>query len=186
MKLREPEPFDESNKIFFEKPVVIKVGKEPPVTTMPNPVFDSASGITGPIRTKSCRELFSDKVQVKYQISTFPSKTDVEEYLVRNQIHGYGEGAVVARRWANGVRFLYPHQWGVIMHLNKYPGISADYGPYQIRWFSSEKPLENAWAEDLFIVHACLDRDLLLDIAEAQGVDTTEAQAVVRNTRGSP
>jgi hypothetical protein len=186
MRLREQEKqepaFDETNKIFFEKPTVLKIG-EPAVTTMPNPVFDSANGIKGPIRTKSCRETFGDKIEVQYQISQYPSKSDVEEYFVRNQIHGYGEGSIVARRWANGVRFLYPHQWGVIIHLNRYPGISADYAPYQIRWFSSEKPLENAWGEDLFVVHACLDRDLLLDIAEAQGVDITEAAKVVRDMK---
>src|SRR5690349_15265932 len=121
--------------VCFEKPVFILLDKDKEVV---NPVTDFVGGQEGHIRTRSMRDYFSNHdVRVKYAISRNATNSEIREYLDRNFVHGYGEGAVVARRWTAGLRFLYPHQWGVIMHTHPSAGLQQDWGPYQIRWFDS-------------------------------------------------
>lgn len=162
------------------------IGEEPPPPSVnlysrgPSPVNDVVGGTTSRIiRTKSMHQNMSiwngAPTSVTYQIPEHPTKAELEEYLTRNEIHGYGEGAVVVGRWQrNGFGYVYPHQWGTIFHTFRSPHHSPFWGPYQVKWFDGQ--IESTWAEDLVVIHACLSKELLFDILSEQGVDITEAK----------
>lgn len=198
----EPE-FDPRGKVFFPVPELIVVehpkaasNNDEAVTIArrmqqqgdPNPVLDIVNALEGPVRTKSCNwtgafnkpSHVPDKV--RYAISQRPSLADVNEYLARNDIHGYGVGTIVARRWAYHWRFLYCHQWGLIKACSHAPRKGEDWAPYDVMWFDSSTT-EPCWAEDLLVIHANMTPELLISIAEEQGMDVTLAQEHVEKSR---
>jgi hypothetical protein len=168
--------------VCFEKPqIIILKGKMDPDM---DPIKDIANALEGPIRTRSMREYFGNKDKiVQYALSMDPTISELEEYVERVWIHGYGEGAVVARRHANGMRFMYPHQWGMIMHVHKYSrGVSPSWGPFQVKWLDSSE-IESSWAEDLVVIHSALDRESICEIVEAQSLDVTEAREFLNRSK---
>lgn len=169
---------DTSPKIYFEKPQTLTIVKNIDIM---NPVTDIANGSVGNIRTRSMKAMFSAKeIVVTYALGEHPLDNEIDTYLNQQFIHGYGEGAIVARRWAPSLRFMYPHQWGMIVHVHKSCGVAqTGWGPYQVKWFDTNST-ESGWAEDLLIIHAALERSLVIDIVEEQGIDTTDARLTMR------
>lgn len=176
------EGFDTKDRIFFDKPITGEIGEPDTDSTSPqlNPVTD-IQGELEPIRTKSMREYRETAGRlVAYAVKPNCSNSDLEEYLSRQSIHGYGLGTIVAPRWCRGpLQFTYHQQWGIILQLNKFPGFSVPYGPYKVMWFE-KGVMENSWAEDLIVIHANLDKEMILDIAESQGVNVREARTILK------
>jgi len=160
------EAAQQSNVVYFPKPTVLTIGEEGP------PPFKTASvGLTN-CRLKSSQDDVNCVIpaEIEYTLSERPQYQEVTEYLRMMEIKGYGEGAIVARRYSRPRRWKYPSQWGLIMTLRRHAGGSAPYAPYIIKWFDSAEGFEPAWAEDLIIIHPCLDDNYLLDIVESQGM----------------
>ena len=172
------------SQLYFDEPVVQKIDHSGFRTPAISPVNDIVDGdVSTSIRTVSCRPpgstSFKDQWpdKVTYGCSERPSYQESHEYVERQQIHGFGKYAIVARRWAHPIRFLHGHQWGMIIQLNYVAFIHdmSPWAPYVVRWFAKESVEEKAWAEDLIVIHAALDDENLLEIAEAQSVDITAA-----------
>lgn len=186
---------DDKGKIYFEKPLVIEINRSttPENRVTLSPVNNVAGGETSPtVRTKTMQispnsmKIPNYPKEVMYACSQHPSQREANEYIDRNEIHGFGEGSIVSRRWAHPWRFLYHHQWGILVSTRRTPGMAHDvWFPYRVKWFDSGME-EGTWAEDLLIVHACLDENLLMSIVEEQSYDTTEARGIIdKRNKGS-
>lgn len=188
---------DPRGKVYFEIPEVIvvehpsTVGAAKVVQLMrdPDPVLDIAGALEGPVRTASCNFDSANSrpdgcpQTVRYACSQKPKISDINEYLTRNEINGYGTGAIVARRWAYSWRFMYHGQWGIIDACNWTSLSHMKWNPYRVKWFESGME-EAAWAEDLIVIHANLSDELLMSIVAEQGVDTTKAQEIIDRRNG--
>jgi len=186
------QPDDETDgRVFFEIPQLIVVEhpkKSTNMSTSPNPVTDIAGAEKTGIRTASCnfdgalRKPDGYPEVVGYGCTKSPDIGDANDYLVRNEIHGYGKGTIVSRRWAMPWRFMYHHQWGIIHAVHYTPRKGVDWFPYTVKWFEVGQE-EGAWAEDLLVIHACMDDELLISIVEEQGVDVSEARNMMEQRR---
>ncbi len=138
-------------------------------------------------RTKSIDRILHDTpglldAPISYAISQQPSSSDLAEYLQRIEIDGYGEGAIVVPKWQRTeFAYLYPHQWGLIYHIHKHPVFGPWWGPLQIKWGNNET--EGSWAEDLYVIHACLSKNLICDILEAQGAKIDKLRETVQKLK---
>lgn len=194
------EEFDPKGRVFFDIPEVIIVEHPKPAANGaglvhmaqqrdPNPVIDIVNALEGPVRTKSCNfDGAFNRPQncpdtVRYAVSQHPSLADINEYLARNDIHGYGVGSIVARRWAYPWRFLYCHQWGLIKAVMHTVRKGEQWAPYDVMWFDSAPGVEPCWAEDLLVINSNLSHELLISIAEEQGFDVTAAQEHVEKSK---
>lgn len=63
----------------------------------------------------------------------------------------------------------------MIITTYKNRGFQASYFPYWVQWFDGSKS-EGTWAEDLIVIHAAIDKTILIDIVEEQGQDVEEAK----------
>lgn len=175
-------------KVFFPAPQLITVNGDKVATSDPNPVLDIV-GNPGKVRTSSCNfDHAMNKPKnypiegVKYACDLNPTYNEASQYLAQQWIHGYGKGAIVVRRWAMAWRFMYPHQWGYIHAVHHTPQHKTNWAPYTVKWFEVGQE-EGAWAEDLLIIHAAVDDELLCSIVEEQGFDVSEAMDMIEQRR---
>jgi hypothetical protein len=172
---RQPEPVDKGTPgmFYFEEPVVIKVPGKAKVMTFPT----STSGADALSKIGVCRLRSSYKMQqydppqdVVYDLTEHPTQQEVREYFHKMTIGGFGEGAIVARRYAPKGRWKYFHQWGILVIEHTVPPSAGKWAPYSVRWLN-DNSVEQAWAEDLVVIHSTLGEEMLTDIVESQGVD---------------
>lgn len=166
----------ETTHMFFPKPEVIEMeGIKPAV----NDSKDSKGvSIISNCRLRSSygQGMYQLPKEIEYALEERASYHEIVNYLRENEIKGYGEGAVVARRYASSYRWKFPSQWGVIMLSRKHTTSNFPYAPYMVKWFDEKAPQdEPAWAEDLIVIHACIDEAYLRDIVESQGVVMDDA-----------
>jgi hypothetical protein len=100
-----------------------------------------------------------------------PTVREISDYLDQAQIEGFSDGAIVARKWAKASYWMHPPMWGIILMTKSYlPHDPKDlYSPFTVKWFHNNA-VEGVWKEDLLVIHAALDKDLLKDLLEVQGV----------------
>jgi hypothetical protein len=157
-------------KLYFEEPAVINIAV---VRNGNNVSTVNASDTEGPIRTLSIRGMrdFTKKEHNSYRVGQRPNLDEITDYLKWANIQGFGNGAVVARRFCAPWRAESHYQWGVILGEHNYeiPPHSHDmWYPYRVQWFDRGVNAEGAWAEDLFVIHQSLSRNLLDSILEEQ------------------
>jgi hypothetical protein len=93
-------------------------------------------------------------------------------------VDGYGEGAIVSRRFQPTWKHKWHGNWGMITRVVGFVSHAPTdpWNPYYVKWFgeagASGPQEEFAWAEDLVIIHASLDKTTLESILEEQDVDT--------------
>lgn len=175
-------------KLYFEKPKVISV-EAYHVSEVPE--FDTGGSgnntqppgpadfykTEGPVRLISSHRImrYNPPERVHYLLTQRPSQSDAEEYLRMMKVEGFGDGAIVARRHAEPWRVRWHTNWGIITRVvGHVPWSSKDaWAPFIVKWLDVS-PLQNvsetepAWAEDLYVIHAALDKDLLESIIEHQ------------------
>lgn len=186
--IEEEEDLGIPGKLYFDKPKVISVEA---FHTSQVPEYDTGGfGYTkqppgpadyytreGPVRLKSSHKMarYTPPERVHYLLTQRPPKNDVDEYIRMMKVDGFGEGAIVARRYADDWRARWHTNWGIITSI--YGTVPFDpkdaYAPYKVRWFDTSSipgapDIEGAWAEDLIVIHAALDKDLLASIIEHQ------------------
>jgi hypothetical protein len=159
-------------KLYFEKPSVVDISV---IRAGKQAMTVDTKSLESPCRLASTRDkydfIFKDKVHsIKYHAPQRPTANEMNEYLKQAEIHGYGKGTVVARKWCSGWRYRTHIQWGVILDVNRYlMANDTVWTPFSILWLDPQGPnREAAWAEDLFVIHACLSDDLLDSIIEEQ------------------
>lgn len=163
-------------KLYIEKPKVIEITRTVSSDNKDARVFSfDVTATSGACRSVSIRERrgFNGPDDIEYGISMRPTVADIEKYLKQNEIRGYGEGAIVARRWGYRYEWRSHFNWGVITLVHKYGSFNENYHPYTVRWWSTPPSDDKVWAEDLVVIHSHLSTDLLSELVEAQGVPTT-------------
>jgi hypothetical protein len=172
-------------KLYFDKPQVINMSAYRK-SDIPEVDPVSNSGRLGPddfylketpIRMKSSKK-FHDKQNpppdiVEYALSQRPSQDEAADYLRINLINGFGEGAIITRRWQENWRFRWHGNWGMIVRVvGNVPWQPTEaWSPYMVQWFERpDVPYEPAWAEDLVLLHTHLSKDLMESILESQGI----------------
>jgi hypothetical protein len=179
------EGIETKERVYFEKPTLVLVGKAEEEYSARNHYSggtsrvneflreDEARSLQSRVRLTSSRNVTMCTNQpdfVTYPLTMYPTYNEAQDYLKQNKIHGYGPGAIVTRRFANQWRFRNVHQWGVILYETGNPTFQQRWSPYEIKWFEAGSSTEKAWAEDLVIIHACLSDDVLTDLLECQGI----------------
>ena len=132
----------------------------------------------GPVRLPSSKHMdnhtYKVPEKVHYLLTQRPSNTDIVEYISIQKADGFAEGAVVSRRHQAEWRFKWYTYWGIItrVHGNCPLPSKEAYAPFRVKWFNPEHNVtdEDAWAEDLVVIHAALDKETLASILEEQGV----------------
>lgn len=156
-------------KLYFEEPMVVDIAV---VRNGNNVSTVDLSATTGPVRLASSVLLrdFHRNKPVMYQMGLRPQLSEIQEYIKAAEIMGYGLGSIVARRFCADWRYETPFEWGAIMGVRAYMANVDDqhYAPFTVRWFNRNNPEEGAWAEDLYVIHQCLSRQLLNSIIEDQ------------------
>jgi hypothetical protein len=125
----------------------------------------------GKVRLKSSHGFpgYSPPEVVKYLLSRRPLQADADDYIKIHKQDGFGEGAIVARRYANPWRKDWHTNWGMITRVVQtvpWPS-NMPWDPYEVKWFEGGVA-EWVWAEELYVIHAHLDKDTLSSILEAQ------------------
>jgi len=170
----------EPGKYYFEAPITHNLSFGEKKKT-PEPYTDPRKEPVNLVNYRdrtNCRLISSKNAmnsrvpkEVQYLLTPHPSLQEVQDYLDLKRVEGFGEGAIVCRKWAAKGHHKWSQQWGTIMLVHKIPrGMMAPYHPYSVKWHMIGE-IEQAWAEDLIVIHAALDDDTLDAIAEAQGVE---------------
>lgn len=108
--------------------------------------------------------------KIAYLLEEHPSAKEIADYHQLRHEDGWGERAIVARRWAPMENLMLPNSWGVIILEHKLErGGAAKWSPYSVRWMILGD-IESCWAEDLVLIHPALDNAHLRDILEVQGL----------------
>lgn len=174
-------------RIFFEKPKLFLVGKaeepSPPRSHYPRGATSgtSASDLSEvEARSTSSRPRLASSrtyvvcqtpvMNVEYPLTMYPKIDEATAYLKQAHINGFGPGAIVTRRHQNNWRYTNVHQWGVILFEIANPPFNQRWNPFEVKWFENQTSIERAWAEDLIVVHAYMDKKYLLDLLESQGI----------------
>jgi hypothetical protein len=125
----------------------------------------------GVCRMASCHTIkgYTPPNGIEYHLGRWPSKLDASAYLDMMAVQGYGVGSIVCRKYQPLEDHPKVYLWGVILMVHNHQ-TSAEYKPYLVKWFGDGR-VESAWAEDLYLVHARLDKTLFHDILESQGCD---------------
>lgn len=175
-------------KLYFEKPKVFTVeafhqSKLPEFDTggargghqPPGP--EEYYRTEGPVRLRSSHHLprYTPPEKHHYLLTRRPPQIDADEYIRMMKVEGFGEGAVVARRFADHWRARWHANWGTITRVTQNVPWDAKeaWSPYVVKWwdvsnFNGVADTEPAWAEDLLVIHAALDKDVLESILEHQ------------------
>lgn len=160
-------------KLYFDKPVLTLV------TSFRDKLIDAdgndLNATEGPVRMKSVQEMYKPKGEVQYDLGQRPSQEEMAFYLAKWRVNGYGEGAVVSRRWTAPWRVRSVSEWGVIRREKNFKDYQEQvpWAPYMVQWFDAkegnyESNWEKCWAEDMICIQTCMDKGLLEDIIEAQ------------------
>jgi hypothetical protein len=157
-------------KLYFDRPQVIDIttSRDGGSTKV---ITQDVRALSGPVRLASTRGLhdFKKIEVVEYHAPLRPSIEEISSYMKWAEISGFGNGAVVARRWCADWRWESPFQWGVILGNRLYPPAMEDsYAPFSVQWFDKNQGTETAWAEDLLLIHQCLSKQLLESLVEEQ------------------
>jgi len=150
---------------FFPNPEVIEIKGEAPMLVETSKEVSNCR-----LKSSSKSRGYQPPSDIEYALPPHPAFVDIREYLEKNEIKGYGTGAIVARRFALNWRWKFVSQWGVILIANRHTSGSFPYAPYRVKWFDEQEPEEGAWAEDLIVIHPCVDESYLSDIVESQGI----------------
>lgn len=117
---------------------------------------------------------FSQKDLIDYELGVRPTLEEIKFYIRAAEIAGFGMGSIVARRWCADWRWETCQQWGMITQVHAYTANEYNgetYAPFTVRWLDRTTPEDKAWAEDLFVIHACMSKNLLASIVEEQEED---------------
>lgn len=184
----EPDVVEEDHgipgKLYFDKPKIIEMAS---FRKSAVPEFDPIGGRYAqlgpeefylretPVRLRSSHKQgpnYNPPESVVYPLSLRPTQEEATEYIRLRKVDGFGEGTIVARRYAEYWKAKWHGNWGIIKRVIGYvPHItSTPWNPYVVQWFEQQTSEESAWAEDLVVIHCTLDKDLLEDILEAQGI----------------
>ena len=171
----------EPGKFYFPEPITLEI-KGKVDTTTPTNSFPKSSGAQvlnmtpGRCRLESSHKLYNytPPDDCVYDMTEWPQSHQVSEYLRKMEIAGFGEGAIVTRRYQNAGRWKHAHQWGIVVITHKVAPSASRYRPYTVRWFSNNE-VEPSWAEDLVVIHSYLEESLLADIVESQGVEVNQS-----------
>lgn len=178
----EPLPnIDTTNKVFIETPILLTIGKAAPIAFPSNPhqSYNGSSRVNAnsPIRLESSRDgavCPNPPATVEYELSERPTWKEIDEYISECKCYGFGRGTIVARRYASTWRQTNPTEWGMITYITRQPTPTSGpfKGPFNVKWFDfgGTPKEERAWAEDLLVIHAALDDDIVKAICENQGV----------------
>lgn len=171
-------------KFYFTPPKALEiVAKKEPMTPRVTPQggnplspLNPGNGIPklGPnycrLRSSWGFQGYEPPEDLEYQCSKWPNPMEILHYLKTKRIEGYGEGAVVVRRHQPEGNFKAIYKWGMILiEMKETSHQGNQWNPYTVKWIG-DNLCEPAWAEDLVIIHSCLDDGLLDDLLEAQGV----------------
>ena len=121
--------------------------------------------------------LLHEMVEMHYLLTNRPPQEEADSYLKMMAVDGFGEGAIVSRRFQPNWKHKWHGNWGMITRVIGFvPHAPTDpWNPYFVKWFSKDgiqaPDEEFCWAEDLVIIHAALDKITLEQILEEQDVD---------------
>ena len=134
----------------------------------------SKVNIDGNCRLVSSHEIrnYTPPTGLEYALPRWSSKLDGDAYVEMFKVQGYGVGAVVTRRHQPLEHMDKVYHWGVITFVTRHMS-TTPWQPYFVKWFGDGAG-EHAWAEDLVIIHAALDRDVLGSVFEAQDITLPE------------
>lgn len=177
-------------KMYFDKPqlTIVEAFHKPAVpegdTARPNNNVkvgpDHFYRKDGPCRLRSSHLItrYNPPDAIHYLLTMRPPQEEADSYLKMMAVDGYGEGAIVSRRYQPGWKHKWHGNWGMITRVVGFVPHSPNdpWNPYFVKWFgeagSSGPQEEFGWAEDLVIIHAALDKTTLESILEEQDVDT--------------
>lgn len=192
-RIKEPVDTGEPGKFYFTPPVTLSIVSPEPrrwghTNSRSDEDQDDDELITRirrghePVNLHSYRETTNCRLvssrngiahkppeKINYLLEEYPEQQDINDYLELKRLDGFGEGAIVTRRWQPKGNHRWSQQWGTIMISHKISRGGARWAPYAVKWHMIGE-IEQAWAEDLIVIHATLDADQLDAIAEAQGV----------------
>jgi hypothetical protein len=171
-------------KLYFDKPQVIDMSafrksdipEKDPVNGSTRLGADEFYFRTTPIRMKSAVKFMGKEPMpdtIEYALPQRPTQEEAAEYIRVNGINGFGEGAIITRRWQENWRFRWHGNWGMIVRVvgNVPWQTSEAWAPFVVQWFERpDVPFEYVWAEDLVLIHTHLSKDLMEGIFEAQGI----------------
>ena len=180
------EPVDQGTpgEYYFAEPKVISIPspKAPPVSNVsqfPRSTTTMGTASSSGVNTYGegiCRLASSHTIKgynpprtLEYHLGRWPRREDAIAYLDMMSVQGFGVGAIVCRKHQPMEDHPKVYLWGVILMVHNHTS-SAEYKPYLVKWFGDGK-VESTWAEDLYLVHARLDKTLFHDILESQGCD---------------
>lgn len=157
-------------KLYFAKPMVIEIpSKHSDTSTMVSTVRT--------LSTQRLRDFNHNCNATSYRCSQRPTAAELKDYLHWAEIQGFGLGAVVARRFCAHWRAEAHHQWGVIIGCIGFSHPTSPnqpWAPFVVQWFSKEfGQAEPTWAEDLYVIHQSLSKNLLNSILEEQEGEIT-------------
>lgn len=164
-------------KYYFHKPIAVHIslpGKEKEVQQSKEPV--NLVSYRNRSEETNCRCLsirnghkYAPPAKVPYLLEKYPTPAEIKDYLELAAQNGFGEGAIVTRRWAKeGGDHRWVQQWGTIIICHKVrSGGMAGWAPFAVKWHLLGE-IEQVWAEDLYVIHAALDEQTLDSIVEAQ------------------
>jgi hypothetical protein len=156
----------------FAEPSSFKIQGDPASTDKVHVI--GGTGSVSNVRMKSAWEPTHREflpVFVTYGMDQHPTVREISDYLDQAEIEGFSDGTIVARKWAKASYWMHPPMWGIILMTKSYlPTDPKDlYSPFTVKWFHNNA-VEGVWKEDLLVVHAALEKDLLKDLLEVQGV----------------
>lgn len=164
----------EPGNYYFHEPFEQQI-----LSKKPAPIF--TPDVNSPVNLTSYRQMTNCRTisirnssistrpeKVAYLLDEHPSLKEIDDYLALQSTEGFGEKAVVTRRWAPVDTMISPNHWGLILLEHRLPrGAAAKWAPYTVRWCMMGE-IESTWAEDLVLIHPALDKEQLHDILEAQ------------------
>lgn len=165
-------------KYYFHKPICLNIALPTDEESQP---CDKPERKPSPVNLVNYRDrtncrLYSIKnghnydppEKINYLLEQHPNGEEIGDYLKLKSLEGFGEGAIVTRRWHTSNGHRWAQMWGTIILVHKTPrGGIANWTPYAVKWHQLGE-VEQAWAEDLLVIHAALDNDQLDSIVEAQ------------------
>jgi hypothetical protein len=173
------EDLGEPGKFYFGYPEVIEIkGKPMPQQTTTSTALsvDRAPHSVDPTmcRLKSSYDFngYLPPLNIEYECGRFPHKEEALLYIRDAHVMGYGEGAIVTRKYQPKGYHKQQFRWGIILLEHKHHSNGATpWSPFTVKWFDPARSIEPAWREDLILIHPMLQEDILDDILEAQSVD---------------
>lgn len=169
----------EPGKFYFSIPIEQNIApqrkRESAVITYPpkDPVNLYSMRVQTNCRLLSSKNNANHKCpeKIAYLLGEHPTAKEIMDYHDLMHAEGFGERAIVARKWAPMSGLMIPNSWGVVLleHRLERSGVMAKFSPYSVRWIILGE-IESAWAEDLVLIHPALDSAELTEIFETQGM----------------